>query len=113
MSAPPPAPAAGPGRMGRAIDWCFRDRATDRIVVGQFPNLALVLFLVLAGAQALFRPEGHAGLALALAKGAALGWWAVDEVVRGVNPWRRFLGGGVLVFLVASAVVALKLGRLP
>jgi hypothetical protein len=24
-------------------------------------------------------------------------WWAVDEIVRGVNPWRRFLGAAVLV----------------
>jgi hypothetical protein len=23
-------------------------------------------------------------------------WWAVDELIRGVNPWRRFLGGAVL-----------------
>ena len=32
---------------------------------------------------------------------AALGWWAVDEVVRGVNPWRRLLGvvGCVIVLL--------------
>jgi hypothetical protein len=24
-------------------------------------------------------------------------WWAADEVLRGVNPWRRMLGGGMLV----------------
>jgi hypothetical protein len=29
----------------------------------------------------------------------ALGWWAVDEVLRGVNPWRRLLGTAVLAGL--------------
>jgi len=30
--------------------------------------------------------------------------WALDELVRGVNPWRRILGGGVLVWQVAELV---------
>lgn len=30
--------------------------------------------------------------------------WALDEVVSGVNPWRRILGGGVLVWQVAGLV---------
>jgi hypothetical protein len=29
----------------------------------------------------------------------ALVLWAGDEVVRGVNPWRRILGGSVLAFM--------------
>ena len=28
--------------------------------------------------------------------------WAVDEVVRGVNPWRRFLGVAVLIYVVST-----------
>jgi hypothetical protein len=31
-------------------------------------------------------------------------WWAVDEIVRGVNPWRRILGAVVLAFVVVLAV---------
>jgi len=27
---------------------------------------------------------------------AGLVWWAIDELFRGVNPWRRLLGGAVL-----------------
>jgi hypothetical protein len=33
---------------------------------------------------------------------AAFAVWAADEVVRGVNPWRRLLGGAVLLGLVVS-----------
>ena len=29
-----------------------------------------------------------------------LAWWAADEVLRGVNPWRRCLGAAVLAMLV-------------
>ncbi|MGA7385701.1 MAG: hypothetical protein WBW81_13720 [Methylocella sp.] len=28
--------------------------------------------------------------------------WALDEAVRGVNPWRRFLGVAVLVYLAST-----------
>jgi len=38
----------------------------------------------------------------------ALAWWAVDEVVRGVNPWRRCLGAGVLAFLAWKLVLTLR-----
>ena len=38
----------------------------------------------------------------------ALRWWAVDEVFRGVNPWRRLLGAGGLVIAVSSAVSLLR-----
>jgi hypothetical protein len=30
--------------------------------------------------------------------------WALDEVIRGVNPWRRLLGAVVLTLSVVSAV---------
>jgi hypothetical protein len=28
--------------------------------------------------------------------------WAMDEIIRGVNPWRRFLGGAVAVYVIAT-----------
>ena len=34
-------------------------------------------------------------------KGALL-VWAMDEIVRGVNPWRRCLGGAVAVYVIAT-----------
>jgi hypothetical protein len=38
---------------------------------------------------------------------AALAWWAVDEVLRGVNPWRRFLGLAGCVFALAGLIALL------
>jgi hypothetical protein len=40
-----------------------------------------------------------------VAKVVAIGsliFWALDEVVRGVNPWRRFLGVAVLIYEVST-----------
>jgi len=31
--------------------------------------------------------------------------WAADEIFRGVNPWRRFLGGAVFVYELATILI--------
>ena len=84
------------------IDWLFRNRHTGQITVAQFPNLPLWLFLAATAVQLVFDPSG--GLRTAVRAAAVIGlvWWAVDEVLRGVNPWRRILGGAVLAGQVAS-----------
>ena len=87
-------------------DWWFRDRSTGEVVIAQFPNPPLWIFL----AAVVVRAFATDGTTLAAAAGwtgtAALAWWALDEIVRGVNPWRRALGAGGLV-LVAFRVVDL------
>jgi hypothetical protein len=77
------------------IDWLFRNRRTGRITVVQFPNLPLGLFLIAMVVRSVTNPSGGLRTALAVVGTAGLVWWAVDEVIRGVNPWRRLLGGAV------------------
>lgn len=84
------------------VDWAPRDRRTGRIVIAQWPNAALVVWIVAGVLRAVFDPAGGWGTALRVVATLALGWWAVDEVVRGVNPWRRLLGTVVLAGLVLS-----------
>ena len=81
---------------GRPIDWLFRNRTTGRITIAQFPNAALGLFLVASLLRWVFDPTGWFGATLSVLATGGLIWWAVDELVRGVNPWRRLLGGAVL-----------------
>jgi hypothetical protein len=88
--------------MTSAIDWIFRDRKTNRIVVAQSPNLSLGLWLVTIIVRWIFNPDGRTGTAVDVIGTAALVVWAADEVIRGVNPWRRFLGAAVLGGLAAS-----------
>jgi hypothetical protein len=78
------------------IDWLFRNRQTGRITVAQFPNVALWVFLVASALRRLLDPDGWTGTGLDVIATGSLVWWAIDELVRGVNPWRRLLGGGVL-----------------
>jgi predicted Na+-dependent transporter len=84
------------------LDWCFRSRVTGRITIAQFPNTALWLFL----AASLAAWELQPGLILIAAKVIAFGsgvCWAADELLRGVNPWRRVLGLTVLLFVLVEA----------
>ncbi len=85
--------------------WLFRNRDTGRITIAQFPNVALWIFLVVV-VMRWFVGHGSLHVALDVVALAALAWWAIDELLRGVNPWRRILGvGGCAV--VASGAIAL------
>jgi len=61
------------------IDWLFRNRATGRITIGQFPNAALALFLVATVLQWLLDPTGTLRTGLRALAAVGLLWWAVDE----------------------------------
>jgi hypothetical protein len=88
----------------RWLDWAFRDRTTGRIVIAQWPNLPLGIWIVASLVRELTSSPGTGWRTLLTAvAGLALTWWSVDEIVRGVNPWRRFLGALVL----AGSVLAL------
>jgi predicted neutral ceramidase superfamily lipid hydrolase len=81
----------------RLLLWCFRNRETGAITVAQTPNLALSVFLVATAILWLTHPTGAiSAMAKVVATGSLI-VWALDEVVRGVNPWRRFLGVDVLL----------------
>jgi hypothetical protein len=85
-----------------AFRWTFRDRITGRIVIAQFPNLPLLVWIGASLVRRLLRPSGHWNTFLFVLAAAALLVWAGDEIVRGVNPWRRVLGAAVVVGLIAS-----------
>ena len=90
------------------LSWLFRNRSTGQITVAQWPNLSLIVFGVLAGARWWSSPAGTAATVLGVAAGAALAWWSIDELVRGVNPFRRMLGAVVLGVTVVSVVQTLS-----
>ena len=91
-------------RLDSIVDWLFRNRRTGRITVAQFPNVALWVFIVTVSARLIVRSGTAPRSAFDWIGAATLGWWSVDEVVRGVNPWRRLLGLGVGAVVVAGVV---------
>ena len=84
------------------VGWWFRSRETGRITVAQLPNLALGIYVVAWASRKVLDPTGTLDTVLAVVAGAALLWWALDEIIRGVNPFRRVLGGAVLGWMVAG-----------
>jgi hypothetical protein len=84
--------------MRRFLQWFFRNRDTGAITIAQAPNL--VLWIVIVGSVLIWtwHPAGHLGAALEIAVKAGIFVWAVDEVLRGVNPWRRCLGAAFVSY---------------
>ena len=76
----------------RSVEWLFRNRRTGQITVAQFPNIALAVFLASEVVDRVLSTGTRVHQTIAWIGAAALAWWALDEVFRGVNPWRRFLG---------------------
>ena len=85
-----------------AFGWMFRSRQTGRIVVAQVPNAPLLAWLAAVVVLRVADPSGRVRTAVDAVGTLALAVWAVDEVARGVNPWRRVLGGAVLGALIVS-----------
>lgn len=85
------------------FNWMFRNRATGQITVVQIPNIALSIYLV----TVVLRWIMPAYTAIDWIAVGALAWWAVDELFRGVNPWRRLLGlcGCVVVCTTVASLL--------
>ncbi len=94
-------------RVRSGLDWMFRDRSTGRITIAQFPNVPLWIFFGTVALR-LFVHRGAARTVVDWIAVISLGAWAVDEVARGVNPWRRILGAGGCAFAVSGLVSLLR-----
>jgi len=76
-------------------------------VIAQPPNAAIVVFLAALALR--LSPYDRVDTELRYVGSGALIVWGLDEAVRGVNPFRRALGG--LVLLWQAAGLALRWGR--
>ena len=83
----------------------FRNRKTGKFTIAQFPNLSLGIYLVGSAVRRVIHPGGTPGTLLLVLASVALAWWAVDEIARGVNPWRRALGAGILTDLTIRSLL--------
>lgn len=81
----------------RFVDWAFRDRHTGRVVVAQWPNLWLWVFIAASLVEMVAASDPRVAVVARVVALAFLAIWAGDELLRGVNPWRRGLGAAVLI----------------
>lgn len=82
----------------KIVNWFFRNRETGAITIAQAPNLVLWIAIVAAILLWIWPSSGQVSVALTIVLKGALLIWAADEIVRGVNPWRRCLGTAVAVY---------------
>lgn len=83
--------------------WLFVSRQTGRLSIVAWPNLPLWVWIATAVTRRLPFVAGRADAVLGLVGTGALIVWAIDELWRGVNPWRRVLGSAVLLGIAVSA----------
>ena len=86
----------------RLLDWLFRNRSTGRYTVAQLPNWPLGVWLAVSVVRWIAHPVGTVGTVLHVVATGALLVWAIDELVRGVNPWRRALGAATAAVVLAG-----------
>jgi hypothetical protein len=99
--------ARNPSRLARRlVRWMFLNRRTGHLTVAQWPNIALSVFIVLSIALHVFRPMGGIETLARVLVDVALFVWAIDELLRGVNPFRRILG--VVVIIATCVTLALQ-----
>jgi hypothetical protein len=89
-------------RFSGLVDWMFRDRETGKIVIAQLPNIPLIVWL--AASVLVMVTTGALSTVLGYTATVALVVWAGDELLRGVNPFRRLLGAVVLAWQVFSLI---------
>jgi len=85
----------------RSVRWVFRNRRTGHITVVQWPNISLSVFIIVLVVLHALRPMGGIETLARVLADVALFVWAIDELLRGVNPFRRTLG---LVVIIATCV---------
>ncbi|RXH20369.1 hypothetical protein EAS54_03845 [Bradyrhizobium guangzhouense] len=90
--------------MRKFLIWFFRNRETGVITVAQAPNLILWIAIVAALLRWAWLSSGQAGVALTVIIKGGLLLWAADEIVRGVNPWRRCLGTAVAIYEIVTTL---------
>lgn len=89
----------------RSLDWMFLNRSTGRLTFVQWPNLSLGVFIAASLVTHLFHFGGRPEAALRVLSIAAPLVWGADEIVRGVNPFRRILGAAVSAATLANLIL--------
>ncbi len=84
--------------------WWFEDRTTGRITIAHVPNRRVLAATAASALAWLTRSRPGIGPRAARSADALWAAWGVDELMRGVNPWRRMLGAAALGWLSLRGV---------
>ncbi len=98
-------PSEAPAFNVASVRWWFENRENGQLTIAQFPNWPLFAIAATTAARWLSSPGGliHDGAGFVVP--ALWLYWGADELVRGVNPWRRLLGAAVIGWQVSRLLV--------
>jgi hypothetical protein len=96
---------SGSSKFRRIVRWTFVNRRNGRITVAQWPNVALSVFIALSITRRFTIAKGAPQTLLRLLSVVAILAWGIDELIRGVNPFRRILGSVVLLATISSSTL--------
>lgn len=94
--------------MRRFLRWFFRNRQTGAITIVQAPNIVLWIVIVAMVVKWTWPSAGNLSTACSVVATGGLVVWAMDEIARGVNLWRRCLGTIVAAYAVATIVCGFR-----
>lgn len=80
-----------------AVSRFFRNPQTGDVVVAQFPNAPLLVWLAATLIRLVLPRQGAVDTALSVLATAGLVVWSLLEIARGESPFRRVLGAVVLL----------------
>jgi hypothetical protein len=99
---------SGSSKFRRIVRWTFVNRRNGRITVAQWPNVALSVFIALSITRRFTIAKGTPQTPLRLLSVVAIIVWGTDELIRGVNPFRRILGLVVLLATISSFTLSAR-----
>jgi len=80
------------------LQWFFRNRNTGATTIVQAPNLVLWTVIVAGVLLWIWPSASTISVVLTVIFRGGLIVWGADEIIRGVNPWRRCLGALVVTY---------------
>lgn len=90
------------------VGWATTSRESGEVVLWQAPN-RLALLSTAGAALTVVAPAGSPVRRAAAATTAVVAtWWGVDELARGVNPFRRAVGGAAVLAIAAAGAFLLR-----
>ncbi len=90
------------------VGWATTSRESGEVVLWQAPN-RLALLSTAGAALTVVAPAGSPVRRAAAAMTAVVAtWWGADELARGVNPFRRAVGGAAVLAIAGARAVHLR-----
>lgn len=89
----------------KLINWLFITK-DGKVVIGQFPNIPIIIWLISLIINYLVSND-KISLVISIVGTLSLVYWALLEITKGLNGFRRLLGLVILLYVISQIVTKL------